>query len=473
MVSTPPTDDLDVPLEKDDMQGILVSAFAHLPCVAYSLLRVVDRGAARRWLSEVVPLVTSAVAKQEGWSFNIAFTLEGLEALGLPAESSATFPAAMHDGGMTSAHRTRILGDHGANAPEHWEWGGTGTDPVHVLLLVYGVDESARDDRLTSLVPTADSGVVEVVTLRAGRPKNAREHFGFLDGVGQPVVAGSGRTKTQFDRTRHYTEIAAGEFVLGYCNEDNALPLSPTLPSAAMADGLLDLGKNGTFLVFRQLKQNVAGFWRAVRDQAAVVFPDDPNGAVRLASRMVGRWESGAPLVKHPRSDPFDGVPQDVTDNDFNYHDLDSAGLACPIGSHIRRANPRDALGPDPATALTSSRRHRLLRRGRSYGDQTTNRYEDDGVDRGLYFICLNTDLERQFEFVQQTWLNNPDFAGLSDEVDPIVGTSGGGGCPFSVQDRPVRVRAHGIRAHATVRGGAYWFVPGLRALAAIAALHE
>ena len=466
MVSTTPVDDVDVPLEQDDMQGILVSAFAHLPCVAYSLLRVVDRVAARRWLLDISCLVTNAVAKQEGWSLNIAFTLEGLTALGLPAESTATFPAAMHDGGMTSAHRTRILGDHGANAPELWNWGGTGTDPVHVLLLVYGVDENARDGRLTALLPVADSGLVDVVTLRAGRPRNAKEHFGFLDGVGQPVVAGSGRTKTQFDRTQHYTEIAAGEFVLGYCNEDNALPLSPM-------HGHLDLGKNGTFLVFRQLKQDVAGFWHAVRDEAAVVFPDDPNGDVRLASRMVGRWESGAPLVKHPRADPFGGVPQDVTDNDFSYAELDSAGLRCPLGSHIRRANPRDALGPDPATALTSSRRHRLLRRGRSYGDQTMNRYEDDGVDRGLYFICLNTDLERQFEFVQQTWVNNPDFAGLSGEVDPIVGTSAGGGCPFSIQDNPVRVRAHGIRSHVTVRGGAYWFVPGLRALKAIAALCE
>ena len=471
------------PLEFADMQGLLVSAFAHLPCVAYMMLRVTDRRAARAWLAAHRDLVTPAVRKQEQWSLNVAFTLEGLEALGLPAESLASFPTPMHDGGMASERRSRILGDRGPNAPSAWEWGGPGTEPVHILLIVFGEDDGERDARVASMLPTAGAGLTEVLTLRAGRQPDSREHFGFADGVGQPVVAGTGRRERQLARTLHATEIAAGEFVLGYCNEDGALPISPTIPRAALgaaahalkahASGELNLGENGTFLVFRQLKQDVSGFWTGVRAEAENLWPGDATAAERLAAKMVGRWESGAPLVRYPDADPYGGEPQTVTENNFSYAEQDSAGEKCPLGSHIRRCNPRDALGPDAAQALESSRRHRLLRRGRSYGDQATDRYANDGVDRGLHFICLNADLERQFEFVQQTWVNNSGFALLSGEVDPIVGAPAGGSCPFSIQGDPVRVRVHGIQPHVTVKGGAYWFLPGLRAIRAISAIAD
>jgi deferrochelatase/peroxidase EfeB len=141
------------------------------------------------------------------------------------------------------------------------------------------------------------------------------------------------------------------------------------------------------------------------------------------------------------------------------------------MGSHIRRANPRDALGPDSATALNSANRHRILRRGRSYGHRLDNPMVNDGGERGLHFICLNSDIERQFEFVQQTWINNPVFGGLDGEVDPLVGNLPKGDCIFTVQGQPLRTRVHGLSRFVTVKGGAYFFLPSMRALKYLASL--
>jgi deferrochelatase/peroxidase EfeB len=167
-----------------------------------------------------------------------------------------------------------------------------------------------------------------------------------------------------------------------------------------------DLGANGTYLVFRQIEQDVARFWNAL-DRAT---QGDAKRREWLAAKVVGRWPIGAPFTLQPdaRTDPSPN--KDDPSNDFSYRPADADGVACPLGAHIRRANPRDTLGNDPAVALTSARRHRLLRRGRAYGLPLVNRLTDDGKERGLHFVCLNANLERQFEFVQQTWINKPDI---------------------------------------------------------------
>jgi deferrochelatase/peroxidase EfeB len=174
----------------------------------------------------------------------------------------------------------------------------------------------------------------------------------------------------------------------------------------------------------------------------------------------VGRWPNGAPLIRSPEH------PAD--DNDFGYAEGDAAGLGCPLGAHIRRANPRDVLDPEagPEQSLRSVNRHRLLRRGRAYGDPS------DPGERGIHFICLNANISRQFEFVQHTWLNNPKFAGLYDDTDPLVAThQGDAGRTFTVQARPLRQCVTGLPAFVSVRGGAYFFLPGIRALRFLAGL--
>ena len=149
----------------------------------------------------------------------------------------------------------------------------------------------------------------------------------------------------------------------------------------------------------------------------------------------------------------------------------DRAGLHCPMGSHIRRANPRDGRGEIPEVGLRLSKRHRIMRRGRLYGPPPANdTFQDDRqAGSGLLFMCLNADIAQQFEFVQQTWLNNGFFGGLTGEVDPIAATVPAGGDMYRIQARPAAKLVPRTDPIVSVRGGAYFFMPGLRALRRIA----
>ena len=291
-------------------------------------------------------------------------------------------------------------------------------------------------------------------------------------------MEGSGRLKRQLKRTGHATEIKAGEFILGYVNEYGIPSDSPAVDPAKDPRRLLpessaggrDLGRNGSYLIFRQVAQDVADFWRfldgATRQSNG---QSNPEARDRLGAKFVGRQKSGAPLVEAPETDR----PELGNHNDFGYARRDPHGFACPFGAHTRRANPRDSIGDDPEEALVRVRRHRLLRRGRSYGPRAADPLVEDGQERGLHFLCLNSDIERQFEFVQQTWLNNPVFAGLSGEVDPLVGDPKKGADLMTIQSSPVRACVHHLRRFVTIKGGAYFFLPGIRALRYLSSLES
>jgi Dyp-type peroxidase family len=264
--------------------------------------------------------------------------------------------------------------------------------------------------------------------------------------------------------------VLAGEFILGYRNEYGLYPVSPAVAPADDPAGLLapspsatarDLGRNGTYLVFRELHQDVEGF-HAFLDEATRRGDGsaDPEAASRLAAKMVGRWPSGAPLVLAPDADD----PSLAAANDFGYAATDAAGLRCPIGAHVRRSNPRDSLPPKPGSrqAVAIGKRHRIIRRGRERRRPTASPTADAPA-RGLYFICLNANIARQFEFIQSNWCNNPKFAGLYEDRDPLVSTQPGQ--TFRVPGVPVRTRFTGIPNFVTVEGGAYFFLPGARAL--------
>jgi Dyp-type peroxidase family len=471
-------------LEKNDIQGLVVSSYGHLPCAAYLLLRVTNPASARRWLSQSVAGITTSEGKDAEVSTNLAFTWTGLQNLGLSPNALGTFSNSFQDG-MASKRRSTILGDSDENAPSHWEWGGDLA--VDALLLVYAKDENTLKSQLQQRRQqlAASGGWSEIILLQAGRQPNSHEHFGFNDGIGQPVMEGTGNKQRQLKRTNHATELPAGEFLLGHRNVYNVTADGPVVTPANDPRNLLtivpressglhakagmhDLGRNGTYLVFRQLAQDVPGFWnfldRATRDHNG---KSNPEARERLGAKFVGRWKSGAPLVQSPKGDD----PALGNENNFIYLDRDAHGLRCPIGSHVRRSNPRDSLGPDSTTALNSANRHRILRRGRSYGHHIENPLRDDGVKRGLHFICLNSDIERQFEFVQQTWINNPVFGGLDGEVDPLIGNLPKGDCIFTVQAEPLRTRVHGLSRFVTVKGGAYFFLPSIRALNYLASL--
>ena len=184
---------------------------------------------------------------------------------------------------------------------------------------------------------------------------------------------------------------------------------------------------------------------------------------------MVGRWRSGAPLVLAPdHDDPaLASDPQRV--NDFAYHSEDPRGLRCPVGAHIRRMNPRDSL----TGTLVDPSLHRALRRGATYGPVLPDGVlDDDGVDRGIVFLFMGTDLARQFEFIKSQWADDGQFTGLGAEKDPVVGDNDGTGV-YTIPRRPVRRRLPQVPRFSVTTGGEYFFMPGIRALQWIAALGD
>jgi Dyp-type peroxidase family len=494
-----------------DIQGIVMSGYGDLHCASYMMLRVTEAAAARRWLGRILDqITTSEPPPQTVKGLNVAITWRGLKNLGLDTETLDTFSRPFLEG-MTTLHRSRILGDDEENAPENWVWGGNDAagkpdeaKAVDILLMVF----AEQEDMLNALLAEKRSefeqnGIAELRTLSAGRQDDSHEHFGFADGMGQPAIEGT----FQVNKAAARNILKTGEMLLGYINDygkpadspmvnaarDPKPHLSLPLPvdDAGVATGartdLHDLGLNGTYLVFRHYAQNVAGF-RHFMDEATRRLDGqlDQAASDRLAAKFVGRWQNGAPLVLSPDAD--DPTLKDA--DDFGYRDSDAQGFKCPIGSHVRRSNPRDTLGPDGPTALKTANRHRILRRGRSYGHRPKDPRVEDNIDRGLLFLCLNSDIERQFEFCQQTWINNPVFGGLNGEVDPLIGNidktktasinpvqgnSDNGDAErdplFTIQADPLRTRVHCLERFVTLKGGAYFFLPSIRALRYLASL--
>ena len=260
-----------------------------------------------------------------------------------------------------------------------------------------------------------------------------RTSFGFKDGIGQPAIEGSGIPPTNpMERP-----IKPGEFILGYPDETGSLPPMPT-PSV--------LGQNGTYIVFRKLHTRVAAYRRYLREKAA-----SREEEALLGAKMVGRWQSGAPLAVAPDEDDPELGADDARNNAFLYGD-DPRGFKCPAGAHARRANPRDALDGEGSVDV---RLHRMIRRGTSYGPMLPEGVlEDDGEERGIIFVFAGSHLKRQFEFVKTQWLNDGIFIGAPQEADPLVGRPTGSSA-FTIPKRPIRRRLPGctaVRRHARRR---------------------
>ncbi|HEX3419644.1 MAG TPA: hypothetical protein VHT01_00290, partial [Candidatus Udaeobacter sp.] len=326
------------------------------------------------------------------------------------------------------------------------------------------------------------------------------EPFGFADGISQPEIDWTQQLQRPCTQVGYSNVAALGEFLLGYPNEYGKITDRPLLEPDGATTALLnaedapakkDLARNGTYLVMRQLEQDVRGFWKFLYDHSDGNFAD----AEQLGAKMVGRTRAGDPLVPL-QPDPIPGIdPSALTQNQFTY-DCDSVGARCPIGAHVRRTNPRNSdfpgrrlstlqkliimLGFGPKEFyddLTSSVRfHRILRRGREYGPELLpeNALEPappNESPRGLHFLCLNANILRQFEFLQNAWVANTKFSGVTGESDPLLGNRESiPGCPITgnftiAGDGTLRRRVSGLPQFVTVRGGAYFFLPSLRAL--------
>jgi Dyp-type peroxidase family len=430
-------------IEASDVQAIVLRPRPKPYLGEYVVLRIGDAEQGREMLRRILPHVAPSdqwwVPSLSGW-LGISFTFEGLKALGVPQESLEGFPIEFRQG---MAARAAILHDFGANAPENWEH-PFGTPDVHVALALYARDDETLQEVL-ELARKAHHDLADisvVYRMQFGELPEGRNPFGFKDGLHNPHVEGSGSVA----QAGGEASIKAGEFILGYPDENGETALAP-VPQ--------ELRHNGTFVALRKFHMDVAAFRRYLRAQAS-----SPEEEELIAAKMVGRWRSGAPLVLAPdRDEPQLGT--DPSRNDaFSYVD-DMKGLKCPFSAHIRRVNPRDAL-KDEVVAVNI---HHFLRRGTNYGPPLPEGVlEDDGAERGGVFLLIGAHLKRQFEFVQSQWVTDGNFISHGTEQDPLIGNNDGDG-DFTIPQRPARRRLHGLPRFVTVRGGEYCFIPGLRAL--------
>ncbi len=491
-------------LREDQIQGNVLRAYGvRFARASYLLLRVKpDRGAdARRLLAVWGDRVTfgrrepsARVDVQEPPHLNIAFSFSGLRALGVPPGVLAQFPEEFQEG---AALRSERLGDHGDSACARWEFGQL---PSDVLLIVHASDKGSLtrcvERVLTELHGAGDPMVIshrQPAGLLRRRPSRSdadgssrtltcgdlfnREHFGFADGCSQPAIAaihrdgdcvGSGVLEQLIPRGQlaqlletwgwrapvtRWRGLKAGEFVLGYEDEDGAVPAGPEAP----------LGPDGTFMVYRKIEQHVGRFHEHT-ERCAVELGID---AERLRARIVGRWGDGTPLELSPdRADPSIALDRREA-NAFGYGD-DANGDRCPLGAHVRRTNPRDGL---PAGG-SATMRHRIIRRGMPYGEAYDETKEDAG--RGLIFICLSSSIARGFETIQERWCTDGSSLGLGAEPDYLLQQKSAEGAMtgrLAIELDPPRLLPPPEAPFVTVRGTEYLFVPGRAGLAWIGGL--
>jgi Dyp-type peroxidase family len=437
-------------LEFDDIQHILLTR-APAMTGRYEFLSFRDPAGGRGWLSAIKGTVQSAAAmratvdKNKRW-VTVAFTWNGLRALGLDEPSLSSFPEEFKQG---MAARAEALGDTGVNAPEHWI-GGLASPDLHAIAILFARDEPERlrcvgeHDKLVAASKGVE--VMSVLDLNASPPFNyAHDHFGYRDRPSQPVVEGSGEEPTPGSGG----PLKAGEFILGYPDEFGVTAISPQPKQ---------LAQNGSYMAYRRLQEHVGKFREFLRQHG-----DTPEEQELIAAKLMGRWRSGAPLVLSPDKDDPALAAEMQRNNDFNYGEMDPHGYAVPLGSHARRMNPRD-------TAPNVNRR-RMIRRGATYGPALPDGAPDDGIERGIAAFVICGSLIRQFEFAQNVWANDPTFHELGNEHDPIIGVQDGT-LEFKIPKRPIRRKITGLPAFTTVKGGAYFFLPGLNALEYLTTLH-
>jgi Dyp-type peroxidase family len=430
-----------------DVQGNVLSGY-RASDARFLFATIRDAHAAREWLARHLEDVTF----EDGWraeprahALNIAFTYRGLRALGVPAahlRGLAAFSAGM-------SARAELLGDDGPSSPGDWQ---PGMHDPHALITVSAWSAETADRVTSQLTAEVGGGFALGRIQEAAALPDGYEHFGFADGFSQPAIAGAATGprvgEGVLTRWRYWRKLAAGEFILGRRDEGGQQAPAPTGA----------LGVDGTFMVVRKLEQNVSAFMGYVSRQAQLTgLPED-----WIAARMVGRWQNGSALAQHPDEPGPSPDPGARAINHFHY-DGDPAGRSCPLGAHVRRAFPRDGLGWQGRLSM----RHRLIRRGISYGPRLELGATNGDEERGLMFVCFCASLERQFEFVQKQWLTDGNVFGLANEDDPIVGGRASSNTMVIQGDQPLYLG--GLPRFVRTRGGGYFLLPGRAGLEALA----
>ncbi|MEY4580834.1 MAG: hypothetical protein RL701_5537 [Pseudomonadota bacterium] len=515
-----------IALDLHDIQGNVIKAYGRygFPKARYVFFGVVDAVNGRRFVSALAPLITTSAPWRERDSAgkagpipevttNIAFTYHGLRDLGVPRASLQTFP---DEFAMGMRARRDILGDDGASAPDHWDPIWQHDEHVHVLVSINGQDDTSLERRyqqILELVQRTDNGVrlltghrgpngadnlpyqTATAVYEQGLP-TAKEHFGYVDGIGDPFFKGTGAHESNVvgggkltglppETLLGWAPLETGEFLLGYRDEAQETPEAPS-PKL--------LSFNGTFMAYRKLHENTGAF----DDYLEHVGSEYPGGKEALAAKFVGRWRNGAPINKFPTERAADAFAEQWQNAKnaiataksrierleakarfaelnkqfvaFDYRD-DLEGGRCPLGGHIRRANPRTALEFGKTLAFETpgglTNRRRIIRRGLPYGDATTDRANNG--DHGIIFMALNASLRRQFEFVQQQWMNYGNDFQLGNERDALIGNHPAEGGSVALQTEASDPRppffCNRLPRFVETRGGDYFFIPSLTAL--------
>jgi Dyp-type peroxidase family len=439
-------------LELDDIQYLLLT---RVPALTgrYEFLSFRQPAQGRAWLAGILDKVASArqakdsIEREQRW-VSVAFTWQGLRALGVDEQSLATFPEEFRQGMVA---RAAMLGDTGRNSPDQWLGGLAGAD-LHAIAILFARNAAERGqvtrEHQTFLAKYQAVEVISALDIDGFPPfEYAHDHFGYRDRISEPQIEGSGVEPTPGSGA----PVKAGEFVLGQVDESGEVV---PLPKPEV------LSRNGTFMAYRRLQEHVGAFRDFLREHGGPTA----EGQEWIAAKLLGRWRSGAPLVLAPEKDDPALAADFQRNNNFNYGQMDPVGYAVPLGAHIRRMNPRDT--------TPNIQRRRMIRRGATYGPPLPEGAPEDGIDRGIAAFVLCGSLVRQFEFAQNVWINDPNFHELGNERDPIIGNQDGT-FDFAIPKRPVRKKITGLPAFTTVKGGAYFFLPGIKALRYLATLGD
>jgi Dyp-type peroxidase family len=524
-------------LELHDIQGQIVKGYGRFgfPYARYVLFCVKDGAAGRHFVHGLIPMITSSIPWKSAEfpegnerpiaAVNIAFTYHGLKKLELPEVSLHSFPEDF-SGGMYQ--RRDILGDDGKSSPEYWDsvW-NDGDNRVCILVMINAATEEAREEKYQEIVAKADSKNSGVILLYGHKGDDgqdnlpyqdaaaltddkgefcAKEHFGYTDGIVNPFFNGTGANPAFALGTGKLTgenpasiegwqPLEAGEFILGYKDEAQELPLAP-YPSL--------LGKNGSFIVYRKLHENVGSFYHYIKNEATNHPSQDQEV---IAAKFAGRWRNGAPIATFTTEEDAEKFMQEVgiakaaikkapnkiekEKAEYNYlmflsklvgfdYNDDLEGSRCPVGAHIRRANPRGSLEYGVKDAYNTpgalDNRRRILRRGLPYG-HSKDKTNDTG-NHGIIFMAVCASIQRQFEFVQQQWINYGNDFKLANEKDAILGNhqidkngQSDGKMLFQTPKNSGQSPhfCKNIPRFVETRGGEYFFIPSITALNMIA----
>jgi Dyp-type peroxidase family len=427
---------------------------------------------------------------------NIAFSYDGLHKLGVKGINQIK-DAAFKQG---LAKRSVSLGDPPTGEASAPDWlVGNGVGELDGLLILTGRDNATVTAMLHDLDMAAGSGTwipfyVDNGNTRPGK-QHGHEHFGFLDGVSQPAVRGQ---ISHFFPTKQFLDPSQnpadpnqglpgadlhwpGEFVFGYPKQD------PTDIEAVgqVADGGLPWMQNGSFMVFRRLEQLVPEFHATVKTKAVALG----ETADVLGARMVGRFPSGSPVSLTPSVDDSTLGGNPLKNNDFEFGD-DPDGRKCPYSAHIRKSYPRNDITPAATGSTDEQQRdsseadtqtHRVMRRGIPFGMEVQadeSLHATTKHSRGLMFVCYQTSIENQFEFIIKNWVNNKDFAKPATGEDPVIGQAIGAnrtrhfaGGKLNFPTGPIgpvtTLEADFVRP----TGGGYFFMPSLYAVQSVLAV--